>query len=97
MSCSRFFDGRRRACGECLADEWTVRELRQEADPFALRVTRPSARTRWGPSLANCSATARGKPSPPVSNVGEAPAPIHVLAAHLLAIALNHNSDRGDF
>lgn len=97
MSCSRFSDQRRRACGECLANDWTVRALRQEPHPFVLRVTRPSARTRWGPRLANCSASIRGKPSPPVGNAGEAPAPIPVLAVDLGDIPLNHNSDWRDF
>jgi hypothetical protein len=97
MSCGRFSDRRRRARGECLADDWTVRALRQEPDPFALRVTRPGARTRSGPSLAIGSASVRGKPSPPVSHAREAPAPIPLLAADLGDIALNHNSDWRDF
>ena len=97
MSCRRFSDRRRRACGACLADDSTTPSLWQQPDPFALRVARPSARTRCGLSIANCSAGVCGKPPPPVGNAGEAPAPIPVLAADLLAIALNHNSDRGDF
>jgi hypothetical protein len=97
MTCSRFSDRRRRACGDCLADDSTARSLWQRPDPFALRVARPSARTRCGPSIAKCSADVCGKPSPPVGNAGEAPAPIPVLAVDLGDIALNDNSDRGDF
>jgi hypothetical protein len=96
MSCSRFSARRRRACGDCLADDSTTRPLRQEPDPFALRVARPSARTRCGPSIANCWAGVCGKPSPPVGNAGEAPAPIPVFAADLGDIALNDTSERGD-
>jgi hypothetical protein len=96
MSCSRFSDRRRRACGECLADESTAPTLRHEPDPFALRVARPSARTRCGPSNANRPDSVCGKPSPPVGNAGEAPAPIPVLAADLVDIALNYTGDRGD-
>jgi len=95
MNCSQFSDRRRRACGECLADDSTAPALRQ-ADPFALRVARPSAHTRCGPSLANCSAGVRGKPSPPVGNAGEAPALIPLLAADLGDIALNDTSNRRD-
>ncbi len=96
MNCSQFSDRRRRACGECLADDSTAPALRQEPDPFALRVARPSAHTRCGPSLANCSAGVRGKPSPPVGNAGEAPALIPLLAADLGDIALNDTSNRRD-
>jgi hypothetical protein len=96
MSCSRFSDRRRRAFGDCLADGRTIPALRQHSDPFALRVARPSARARCGPSIANCWAGVRGKPSPPVGNAGEAPAPIPALAADLVDIALNYTSDRGD-
>jgi hypothetical protein len=96
MSCSRFSARRRRACGERLADESTAPTLRQEPDPLALRVARPSARTRCGPSTANRPAGVCGKPSPPVGNAGEALAPIPVLAADLVDIALNDTSDRGD-
>lgn len=70
-------------------------ELRQEPDPFALRVARPGARTRCGPSIANCSAAVCGEPSPSVGNAGEALAPTPVLAADLGDIALNDTSDRG--
>ena len=96
MSCSQFSDRRRRARGECLADDSTAPVLRQEPDPFALRVARPSARTRCGPRIANWSADVCGKPSPPVGNADEAPAPIPVFAADLGDIALNDTSDRGD-
>ena len=97
MSCSRFSDRRRRACGDCLADDSTAPSLWQQPGPFALRVARPSARTRCGPSIANCSAGASGKPSPHVGNAGEGPAPILVLAADLGDIGLNDNSDHRDF
>lgn len=96
MSRSRFSDRRRRACGECLADDSTASAHRQEPDPFTLRVARPSAHTRCGPSIASCFAGIRGKPSPPVGNAGEAPAPIPVLAADLSDIALNDTSNRRD-
>jgi hypothetical protein len=96
MSCSRFPDRRRRACGECLADDSTAASLWQQPDPFALRVARRSARTRCGSSLANCSAGVCGEPSPPVGNAGEAPAPIPAFAADLGDIALNDTIDRGD-
>jgi hypothetical protein len=80
-NCSRFCDRRRRAWGDCLADDSTVVSLWQHPDPFALRVARPSARTRCGRSVANCSAGACGKPSPPVGSAGEAPALMPVSAA----------------
>jgi hypothetical protein len=97
MSWNRFSDRRRRACGDRLADDSTAPSLWQQPAPFALRVARPSAHTRRGPSIANCSAGVRGKPSPHVGNAGEAPAPIPVLAADLRGIALTDNSDRRDF
>jgi hypothetical protein len=96
MSCSRFSARRRRTCGECLADNSTAPSLRQEPDPFALRVARPSARTRCGPSTANRPAGVCAKPSLPVGNAGKAPAPIPVLIADLGDIAFNDNSAHGD-
>ena len=96
MSRSRISVRRRRACGEYLADDSTAPALRREPDPFALRVARPSARTRGGPSIANCSASVCGKPSPPVGNAGKAPAPIPVFDADLGDIELNDTSDSGD-
>ena len=95
MSCSQS-DRRRRACGECLADDSTATALRQEPDAFALRVARPSAHTRCGPSLGNCLAGVRGKPSPHVGNAGGAAALIPVLAADLGDIALNDTGNRRD-
>ncbi len=96
MSSSQFSDRRRRACGKCLADDSTAPALRQEPDPGALRVARPRAHARCGPSIANCSAGVRGKRSPPVANAGEASALIPVLAADLGDIALNDTSNRRD-
>jgi hypothetical protein len=95
MGCGRFSVWRRRACGECLADHSTAPSLRQEPDPFALRVARPSARTRCGSCIADCSAGVCGKPSPPVGNAGEAPA-LPVLVADLGDIVLNDTSAHGD-
>ena len=94
MSWNRFSDRRRRACGDRLADRPTPPSLWQQTDPFALRVARPSARTRCGPPIANCSAGVCGKPSPHVGNATGAPAPIPVLAVDLADISLNHNSER---
>ncbi len=94
---SRFSDRRRRAWGDCLANDSTVLSLWQHSDPFALRVARPSARTRGGPSIANCSTGVRVEPSPTVGNAGEASAPIPVLAANIGDIALNNTSDRRNF
>ena len=87
-NCSRFSERRRRAWDDRLADDSTVGSLWQRPDPFALRVARPSARTRCGPSIAKCSTGVRGKASPPVGNAGEESAPIPVLTANLCDIGL---------
>ena len=94
---SRFSDRRRRAWCDCLADDSTVVSPWQRPDPFALRVARPSARTRCVSCIAKGSAGVCGKSAPPVGNAGEVSAPIPVLAANLGDIALNDNRDRRDF
>ena len=94
--CSRFSDRRRRACGDCLANESTVVSLWQCPDAFALRVARPGSRTRCGPSVANCTTGVRGEAPPPVGNADEASASIPRSAADLLDIAVNDNSVRRD-
>jgi hypothetical protein len=96
LGCNRFSDRRRRAWCDCLADDSTAPSVSRQPDPFVLRVARPSARTRCGRSVANCSAGVCGKPSPPIGNAGEAPALIPVLAADLGDIALNDTSSRRD-
>ena len=93
-NCSRSSDRRRRASGVCLADDSTVVSLWQHADPLALRVARPGARTRCGPPIVNCSAGVCGKPAPHVGTANGALAPIPVLDVDLADISLNHNSER---
>jgi hypothetical protein len=80
---SRFSDRRRLLSGDCLADDSTVVSRWQRPDPFALPVARPGARTRCGPSLANCATGVRGDAPPPVGIAGAESAPILTLAANL--------------
>ncbi len=82
-NCSRFSDRRRRAWGDCLAGDATVVSRWRPPDPFALRVARPSARTRCKPSIVKCSTGVHGEAPPPVGIVGEEAAPIPVLTANL--------------
>jgi hypothetical protein len=96
-NCSRFSDRRRRAWGDCLANDPTVVSRWQRPDSFALRIARPSARTRCEPSVVRCSTGVRGEAPPHVGNAGEASAPIPVSAANLGDIALNDTSEPGDF
>jgi hypothetical protein len=97
LSCNEFSDRRRRTWGDCLADDSTSLSLWRHPDLFALRVARPSARTRCRPSITKCSAGVWGEPSTPVGNAGEAPTPIPVWVADLGDIALNDNIERRDF
>jgi hypothetical protein len=70
--------------------------LWERPDPFALRVARPSARTRCRPFVANCSTDVRGKAPPPVGNAGEASAPIPASAATWLTSPRNDTGGGGD-
>jgi hypothetical protein len=93
---SRLSDRRRRALGDCLADETDVCSLWQHPDLGALRVARPGARTRCGPSIANGSTGVLGKAPPRVGSASEASAPIPALAANQGDIAINNTSDHRD-
>jgi hypothetical protein len=96
MDCPQVCRRRYRTRADCLVDDLAVASLRQSSDPFALRVARPSARTRSGPSAANCPTSVRGEASLAVGNASETPAPINVLAQTLGDIALNDTCNRRD-